>query len=383
MLIHENILNKINHKFYYYGSPLEVTSKSGNFIGYLYIAIDAIALRFDYKNNTLTRIAIFNKFKMDDKPLYYVGYSNNIVSDINFIISKMKGITNEFNGVPNSEIIKGDNEATEPTDLPEFDLPDDLRLDVFKQIELYTMQVAYGASNALLVTGLGGLGKTTTVVDSLDMIGKNYIEIGGDISDAGLYEKLFIHRKDLILFDDCDGVFKTPNSLNILKKVLDTKPKRKVSRAMKGYFQSFGMSDTDIESHYIKSGKLPNEFVFTGQIIFISNLTKTEIAAKDAALLTRVLHVDVMLDRDEIIDRMKGLIGKIMPSVKMDIKMEAFNFLLYLYDNYVLTDDLNMRTLVHFINTRSANDLPITINGKTYRAWQILCKNTYTVKKRE
>lgn len=380
MLEHERILKLIKTKLYKYGSPLDVISNNTKYTGYLYLDINGNAIRFDYKSGKLNRVAIFIGFKMGDNPTYYIDITDNMFITIDKILKNSKSLMLEFNG--EVELKKGGNEQYEDTNLPSYDIPEDLKLDVFKQIELYTMQVAYGASNALLVTGLGGLGKTTTVVESLDTIGKNYIEIGGDISDAGLYEKLFIHRKDLILFDDCDSVFKTPNSLNILKKVLDTNPKRKVSRAMKGYFQSFGMPDTKIEQKYNDTGKLPNEFVFTGQIIFISNLTKDEIAAKDAALLTRVLHVDVMLNRDEIMDRMKGLIGRIMPTVKMDIKMDAFNFLLYLYDNYILTDDLNMRTLVHFINTRMVNDMPITINGKSYKAWQVLCKNTYTLKKR-
>lgn len=390
MLIHENILKKLNHNFFYYGSPLDVDSDLNSYIGYLYIATDAIAVRFDYKNNVLIRVAVFNNFKMDNNPLYYVAYTENtIVNLLNKVIVNLKGNIkrniNEFN-LPTNDgvgITTGGNEDVEPKNLPTYDIPDDLKLDVFKQLELYTMQVAYGASNALLVTGLGGLGKTTTVEESLATIGKKYVEIGGDISDAGLYEKLFLHRRDLILFDDCDAVFQTSASLNILKKVLDTKPRRKVSRAMKGYFQSFGMLDNDIERMYNDTGRLPNEFVFVGQIIFISNLTKSEIANKDAALLTRVLHVDIMLDKDEIIERMSGLIGRMMPSVKMDVKMDAFNFLLYLYENYILTDDLNMRTLVHFINIRSVNDMPITIDGKSYKAWQVLCKNTYTVKKRK
>ena len=379
MLEHKRILSKIKGNIYPYYSPINVESANGKFIGYLYFDVNSTAMRFDYKSNKLSRVAIFFDFKMGNSPNYYL----DITDDIDIVLNKVlknKSMVLEFKS--EVDLHEGDKETYEPQNEPDFEIPDDIVLDVFKQMELYTLQVAYGSSNALLVTGLGGLGKTTTVEEALSEIRKSYVEVGGDISDAGLYEKLFLHRKDLILFDDCDAVFKTASSLNILKKVLDTKPNRKVSRAMKGYFQAFGKTDSEIEKIYEKTKKLPNEFIFTGQIIFISNLTKAEIASKDAALLTRILHVDVMLDRDAIIDRMKNLISKVLPKISMDIKLEAFKYLLYLYENYELTDELNMRTLVHFINTRVANDMPIVINGRTYKAWMVLCKNTYTVKKR-
>ena len=47
----------------------------------------------------------------------------------------------------------------------------DIGMDIFKSIELYTIQVARGKSNSLIISGDAGVGKTRTVKDTIESLG--------------------------------------------------------------------------------------------------------------------------------------------------------------------------------------------------------------------
>jgi hypothetical protein len=257
----------------------------------------------------------------------------------------------------------------------------DIKIDVFKSIELYTIQVARGKSNSLIVSGDAGVGKTRTVRDTLESLGMakdvHYYFATGTATTAGLYETLFIHRHKLIVFDDCDAVFKDPDSVNILKGALDTYKVREISKLTKGNtFDSTGMSDDDMQGEFETSKKLPNKFEFDGQIIFISNLHEDKF---DRALLSRALHVDVHLNKQELFDRMREIMRKICPDVDMAVKEEALEYLMYITSNYPTKFDMNIRTLIHSINLRAHNEDTITIGDREEPIWKLLIKK-YLVK---
>jgi predicted 3-demethylubiquinone-9 3-methyltransferase (glyoxalase superfamily) len=260
---------------------------------------------------------------------------------------------------------------------------DDLKIDVFKAIELYTIQVARGKSNSLIVSGMAGVGKTSVVVDTLNSIGfvkdENYYKSTGTITTAGLYETLFKNRNKLVIFDDCDSVLKDDDSVNLLKGALDTYPVRELSKITKGNtFDSTGMSDAEIQATYDeKGGKLlPNRFEFKGQVIFISNLGEEKF---DSAILSRSLHVDVNLSKSEVINRMKEILKRISPEVDMGIKEEALDYLIWVTDNYPVKFDLNLRTLIHSVNLRIGNEDTIVIDGREEFIWKLLIKK-YLIK---
>lgn len=259
---------------------------------------------------------------------------------------------------------------------------DDLKLDVFKAIELYTIQVAKGKSNSLIITGLAGVGKTATVTDTLKSIGMiadvHYYKSTGTVTTAALYEILFKHRSKLIIFDDCDAVFKEPDSINILKGALDTYDIREISKHTKGNtFDSTNMSDLEIQTKWEENERiLPNRFEFKGRVIFISNLPEEKF---DDALISRSLHVDVHLNKQEIISRMKDIMSKMLPDVPMDKKEEALEYLTFITDNYPVKFDLNIRTLIHSINLRAGNEEMMTIAGREEFVWKLLVKK-YLIK---
>ena len=262
-------------------------------------------------------------------------------------------------------------------------LDDDLKIDIFKSIELYTIQVAKGKSNSLVISGDAGVGKTRTVRDTLDSLGMrkdvNYYFATGTATTAGLYELLFKNRHKLIVFDDCDAVFKDDDSINILKGALDTYKIREISSLTKGNkFDSSGMDESEIQEEYDSSNKLPNKFEFTGQIIFISNLPESKF---DESLLSRALHVDVHLSKKELLDRMSEIMKKLCPDVAMDKKQEALEYLTFITNNYPTKFDMNIRTLIHSINLRSNNEDNIKIGDREEAIWKLLIKK-YLVKYR-
>lgn len=269
------------------------------------------------------------------------------------------------------------------TESERLDKPEELNIDVFKSIELYTIQVARGKSNALIVSGDTGVGKSQIVKDTLSSLGMvediHYYYATGTATTAGLYELLFKNRNMLIVFDDCDAVFKDPESVNILKGALDTYEVRKISKLSKGNtFDSMGMSDADIQEEYETSGKLPNKFEFVGEVIFISNLPGSKF---DEALLSRALHVDIHLNKKELLDQMTKIMKKLAPDVDINKKQEALEYLTYITNNYPTKFDMNIRTLIHSINLRANNEEKISIGNTEEFVWKLLIKR-YLIKSR-
>jgi hypothetical protein len=224
---------------------------------------------------------------------------------------------------------------------------------------------------------------TQTVRDTLASLGMekdtDYYFATGTATTAGLYELLFRNRSKLLIFDDCDAVFKEPESVNILKGALDTYETREISKLTKGNtFDSSGMEEEEIEDNFNTSGKFPNKFDFTGHIIFISNLPESKF---DKALLSRSLHVDVHLNKVELLERMKNIMKRLAPDVEYDQKLEALDYLTYICNTYPTKFDLNIRTLIHSINLRAHNEELIRVGEQEVSVWKLLIKK-YLVKSR-
>ena len=279
-----------------------------------------------------------------------------------------------------------DSERVSITDLSVDDLKE-MTLDVFHELKLKVNQVAYGYANSLLITGASGLGKTYDTEQALDKSGKEYESISGGVSTAGLFELLFTRNDEIILFDDCDSVFGNQESVNILKAALDSGTVRKVSRNIKTHFNTRGMSMEDIMANYegdeskaynkslfdIKNkGKLPQSFIYTGRIIFISNFSGDEI---DPTIITRVsAHVDIDLSHQEVIERMNMIIKAVRPQVPLDKKEEVLRVMDYLHTHYVTRYPITIRGLINAIDTRVANDFLTNAGGRSVPMWQLLLK---------
>lgn len=236
------------------------------------------------------------------------------------------------------------------------------RFDVntrFQFIEQLVDMVIAGESNAVIISGSGGLGKTYTVrsrlklaklVDMDELVDegneegedeesvskhadeKHFKIIKGYSTPKALYRLLYDNRERLVIFDDCDSVWDNPTSVSLLKGVLDSYDTRRVS----------WLSE-------IKDEDLPQSFEFKGQIIFISNLSLTDL---DQAVLSRSQYVDVSMTAVEKVDRIQSIAKDIRPEMRAEWKQEAIDLLKEHADNI---GDLNIRTYLKVLDIRKRN----------------------------
>jgi hypothetical protein len=112
-------------------------------------------------------------------------------------------------------------------------------------------------------------------------------------------------------------------AVNILKSALDSYEKRTISWMAK----------------MNKSDEYPQQFDFTGRVIFISNKSKDKI---DEAVLTRSLTVDLTMTPDDKVARMSAILPSILPQYDIAVKQEALDFLSEVKDEV----SINMRMLI-------------------------------------
>lgn len=195
--------------------------------------------------------------------------------------------------------------------------------------------VVYDVTPSLIVTGEGGLGKTHEIKEVIDVTalqGCEYIFIKGYSTARGLYNTLYDNNDKLIVFDDCDSVLEDKVAVNILKSALDSYDNRTISWMAK----------------MNKNDKYPQQFDFTGRIIFISNKSKDSI---DGAILSRSLTVDLTMTPAEKIERMTTILPNILPQYDDEVKVEALKFLNENKDG----NNINMRTLIMVIKMANSN----------------------------
>ena len=217
--------------------------------------------------------------------------------------------------------------------------------------DMVTM-LANGAQASVVVTGPGGLGKSFTVSQTLTALGfkdvsvlddiavgtvlktaKTFRVIKGYSTPKGLYRTLYENKDGVIVFDDCDSVLKDPTSLNLLKGALDSYSRRIIS----------WRAD-------IKDEDLPTSFEFKGRVVFISNLSASNI---DQAILTRSLAVDLSMTTKQKVERMRHLLstGEFMPEFDKVVKTDAMNLI---EKNQDSVKELSLRTLIQVTKIRQS-----------------------------
>lgn len=231
----------------------------------------------------------------------------------------------------------------------------------FDFVEEFTSMIATGPKVSLLLVGRGGIGKSHTVTATMNKLGLqevytetetalivndqgeevetevsvtkgDYVIIKGYSTAKSLFRTLYEHNGRTLIFDDCD-VFKHTDAVNILKAAMDSYETRKITWNSENPFSD-----------------LPRSFIFTGKIIFISNVTFGQV---DQALRTRATCIDLTMSKDELIERMAVIIGQdsFQPNYSIEIKQDALNFIAEHVDNIV---EFSLRTLIEVIQIRAS-----------------------------
>ena len=225
--------------------------------------------------------------------------------------------------------------------------------DRFGFVEKLVNMVSAGVQPSAVITGEGGLGKTYTVVKTLEKNGfkdisdladfqvgsvintrKCFTMVKGYSTPKGLYRTLFENNKSIIVFDDCDAVLKDPTALNILKGALDSYGKRVIS-------WNADMRDED----------LPRSFNFEGRVIFISNMGQDDI---DQAIRSRSMMIDLSMTSAQKIDRMEFIAKSesFLPEYDAKEKSDALALIRELKDE---AKEISLRTLISVTKIRASN----------------------------
>jgi len=218
--------------------------------------------------------------------------------------------------------------------------------ETMEDIYEISRRVAAGGFNSLFISGRAGTGKTFTVEKAMHdeglSEGDDWIKVSGSVSTVMMYKALYDYRNKTLVFDDADSVFSNEDGRNILKAALDTKKVRKIS-----YMKKLGMlydpgdfrDNPEGEFNALESGLIPNQFEFTGRVIFISNLPKDK-ADPDGAIRSRSILIDVNPDDATLMERMRMLLPHLEPvNLPLKDKEEIYEFMKE-------ARDVSMRTFV-------------------------------------
>jgi len=221
----------------------------------------------------------------------------------------------------------------------------------FEFVEQMVGMVSKKTIASAIITGQGGLGKTHTVLKSLESAGyknvtdlaefevgtvlnasKCYRIIKGFSTAKGLYRSLFDGNGMVLVFDDCDSVLKDPVALNLLKGALDSYGERYIN-------WNSDMREDD----------LPRSFKFTGSIVFISNMDLDRV---DQAVRSRALCVDLSMTQAQKVERMETIIESpdFLEDFDLTYKRDAIAFI---KDHADKVSNLSLRTLISTVKIRA------------------------------
>jgi hypothetical protein len=223
----------------------------------------------------------------------------------------------------------------------------------FQFLNKTVKMVAKGLQNSAVISGSGGLGKSYSVKKALYEAGlkdlsvegtqegvrlnrsKSFVVVKGYSTAKGLFRTIYESKDSVLVFDDCDSVLKDPVALNLLKGALDSYDTRIIS-------WNADMRDDD----------LPKSFIYTGRIIFISNLPESKI---DQAIRSRSAVIDVSMTTDEVVDRMGVMIeeDEFLPEFEKNIKVDALEFIAKMKNKM---REINLRTLITVCKVRAADE---------------------------
>ena len=237
----------------------------------------------------------------------------------------------------------------------------------FKFLNKAVKMVASGTQPSAVISGSGGLGKSYSVRKALiesgfrDMTNvtaaegevinrsNSFIVVKGFSTARGLFRTLYENNDSVIVYDDCDSILRDPTALNVLKGALDSYDTRIIS-------WNSELRDSD----------LPRSFIFTGRVIFISNLPEEKI---DQAIRSRSAVIDVSMTLPEIISRMEAMVQDtdFMPDYTMEVKTDSLKFIDEIKEKM---REVNLRTLITVCKVRASD----TDGGWKEMAEYLTCK---------
>lgn len=165
-------------------------------------------------------------------------------------------------------------------------------------LERFTHACAQGTILSFIASGETGIGKTYMIEEILGAYkesGKSdFLSVsGGKISTIELYKLLYRMRgkKNVLVLDDIDSVFDNEDSMNILKKALDTSAERKIS---------YLTNATQLQDE--NGNDIPPDHRYEGSIIFLTNFDFEKAMSGGTAQRKLVPHFQALVGRTNYLD---------------------------------------------------------------------------------
>jgi hypothetical protein len=154
-----------------------------------------------------------------------------------------------------------------------------------------TRSVALGYRTGLYLWGEGGIGKSYSVISTLDRLNADYLLNNSRLTGRGLFDLLMEYPTKLHLLEDCEPLFKDRNALGVLRSALwgqvDAQD-RQVRTVTWGTF----------------AGRL--SFVFEGGIIMIGN-RPLETVPELKAIQSRIPALQLVATNQELAALMRSV----------------------------------------------------------------------------
>ena len=266
--------------------------------------------------------------------------------------------------------IHGDKEAFRVQKSMKEEIQKKLNLTIDDKWDSYTDDLEMLISGelglrAVMGYGSGGVGKTYTLEEiilpkheliefdkELDMKPGgdeyDYVKIGGKIGSRELQRLMYLHRDKILIFDDCDSMWNDEGLINVLKNTLDTSGKGKTNWAV-----ALPPSSKDADDG------VPSSYIFSGRMIFITNLTKQELGSLGAGPIveSRCASTDLSMNLDQTLAKLHNIIKFIklkdenrneLSDVTEEDRNNAFEAFTKM-SHYGRIDQINTRVLIQMI----------------------------------
>ena len=254
---------------------------------------------------------------------------------------------------------------------------------VFKDIVTLTKELKNTKRKLLTICGMGGLGKTYEVTNTLtsvygDSPNKDWVYIpAGKFTTLQFFQEVFNARDRIICFDEADNLLTNDEIVTMLKPALDTSGSNQMTyntgtKPMSDFSKKEVDAYADECDFWLKNGVqfvpgkrfnprkenvvgskvydedreptgvwIPSRFFFTGKMIFISNMPMEKI---DQALLSRGPKIPVNLTLEGKIARIATVLKNMgYPEKEID------NIMVYLGQQED-SDYISVRTAVAYID---------------------------------
>lgn len=236
----------------------------------------------------------------------------------------------------------------------------------FEDLDDMVQLCIQGDIRSLVIYGPPGLGKTYGLEQALrhyDPTGTKWAHVRGHSTAVGILKQLWDNRHEgnILVLDDCDGVWESETALGLLKIATDTSDIREISYLSEGT----QVSDKD-RSIVAKS------FVFEGTLIFITNKDLDKFSQSNhrfadhmMAIMSRGHYVDLTLrNRKDYMVRIEQVAksARFMPELKKHEKMEVLEFVRQHSDRF---RNLDLRMVIKLGDLRT----------KAPRTWERKAKN--------